>query len=224
MAKTLAGYAAAGRSVFFQLGLVKTHPPSHIFIAEVTLVESFNGPGLQKPVSPVIASLQVHLHDLGHVIGIAEQAGMSSYPALHRRPHIVHITLHSLVAVVIVLLRGNDAFLVEEVQWLEAGIVCSKGLVKFLGNDAVQGFSQGVLYEFFHHVVGHIAVTVAVGFQGLPADAIVDGIPVGIREVEILSDLDGIARSRTIAVKFTRRFAVLVQGSQVKSDPGRKVV
>ena len=153
MSKALSGHTTTGGALFFQLGFIKTNPPSNIFMAKITGIEFFYGPFVQKTYSAIYPTLKVHLHDLGHVICIAEQTCVPANTSLHGSAHIMNVALNGLISEVVVFLRRYDFVPGKFVQGIKGGSLKPHGNVQKIVHQFIYGFPVSLFYKLFENII-----------------------------------------------------------------------
>src|SRR5690606_17129154 len=106
------------------------------------------------------SSIDIHLHDLGYVIGIGEKAGMASYSSQQCSALIVDVTVQKLIPPAIVTSCGDDPLLLHLVQRQISGVTGSQGFIKMVLSEELQGSPVGFLQVFLQKVVRQVAVLI----------------------------------------------------------------
>src|SRR5699024_866157 len=178
VAKTLPGDAiATGGAGTAELRFVEAQSATHIFAAIVTGVEGFYGFGLKILHSAIISSVEEHLHHFGHIVGIAEQTGISTDSAKHGSSLVVDISQDGLIPEIVVLFRGHNLGFVEFHQRQIPQMIGTKRFIKVILGQHVHIGIIMIFEIFFKQVKPEPAVFIIIfGAQFAIGDNLINRI------------------------------------------------
>src|SRR5690606_20150962 len=130
MAKAGHGHTSTGGTFAAELWLIKPQPTPIAFGTVITGVEFFECLGFKIAFTTIIPFLEIHLHDLGNIIGIAENPRVAAHPTLHGSTHIMHISLNTLVSIVIIFFRWHNLTVAKNPGWIVSGKIGPQRLIK----------------------------------------------------------------------------------------------